>query len=100
MNPQPIHVFATWKVKPDHLNTVLDLLPHVVRGTTSEPGNLFYQVHQHNSDPSTLILFEGYSDEAALDFHRKSEHFQTLVVGKIVPLLESREVILSTPLTL
>jgi quinol monooxygenase YgiN len=48
-------------------------------------------VHQSNSEANTLILYEGYKDESALDEHRNSQHYQTLVVGKIVPLLETEK---------
>ncbi len=98
MNKQPIHVFAKWQVKDGHIDTVLALLTQAVRESRKEEGNLFYQVHQSNTDANTLILFEGYADEAAVTAHRNSEHFQTVVVGQIVPLLENREVILTTPI--
>lgn len=100
MNQNPIHVFATWRVKEGQLDTVLDLLTEVAQKSIAEEGNLFYKVHQSNTEPNTLILFEGYKDEAAVAEHRNSEHFQTLVIGKIVPLLESREVVVATQLPL
>lgn len=98
MDQQPIYVFAKWQVKEGQTDTVLNLLTAVVKKSTEEEGNLFYKVHQSNSETNTLILFEGYKDEAALAVHRNSEHFQTIVVGQIVPLLENREVILTTQL--
>jgi (4S)-4-hydroxy-5-phosphonooxypentane-2,3-dione isomerase len=45
---------------------------------------------------NTLILFEGYTDETAVDEHRNSSHFQNLVIGNIIPNLENREVILAS----
>ncbi|EDM35939.1 hypothetical protein PBAL39_23067 [Pedobacter sp. BAL39] len=100
MNTQPIHVFAKWQVKPAHLETVLGLLPEVVHQSTSEKGNLFYQIHQDNADPNVLILFEGYTDETALQDHRDSHYFQNIVIAQIVPLLEKRELNLTTPMSL
>ena len=100
MNQKPVHVFAKWQVKQGQLETVLQILGEVVRKSEAEKGNLFYQVHQSNTDAHTILLFEGYTDEAALAAHRESTHFQDLVVGQIVPLLEAREVIVATPLTL
>jgi len=98
MTEQPVHVFATWKVKQGNTDTVLELLKTVTEESTKEPGNLFYKVHQGIAEPDTLILFEGYVNEAAIADHRNSAHFQDLVIGKIVPLLDNREVILTTPL--
>jgi autoinducer 2-degrading protein len=99
MSKQAIHVFAKWQVKQGELITVLSLLPEVVKKSKAEEGNLFYEILQDNSDADTLILFEGYKDGAALAEHRNSEHFQTIVIGKIVPLLKDREVNLTTPLS-
>ena len=90
---QPVYTFAKWRVKEGQLVAVLDLLADLTANSTAEEGNLLYQIHQSISDANTLILFEGYRDEAALALHRNSEHFQTLVVGKIIPLLEDREVV-------
>lgn len=100
MNKQAIHVFAKWRVKPGHLDEVLNLLPQVAKASVAEAGNLFYMVHRVNSDSNVLLLFEGYRDEAAAAAHRNSEHFQSIVVARIIPLLEDREVLVMTPLCL
>ena len=97
-NQNPVHVFATWKVKEGQIENVLQLLKTVHNESIKEQGNLFYKIHQSNSDLNTVILFEGYSNEAAIAEHRNSPYFQDLVLGKIVPLLENREIVLATPL--
>lgn len=96
MNQQAITVFARWRVKEGQLDTVLSLVAEAARTSAAEEGNLAYQVHQSTTDPNTLILFEVYKNEAALNTHRQSGHFQRIVVGQIVPLLDDREVTLST----
>lgn len=100
MEQQPIHIFAKWQAKEGQVDTIINLLKDVVSQSTAEEGNLFYRVHQSNTDANTLMLFEGYKDEAALAAHRESDHFQTVVVGQIVPLLAAREVTSTNPLTL
>ena len=100
MSKKPVYTFAKWQVKEGQLDTVLSLLAEVAAKSTAEKGNLLYEIHQSNSDANTLILFEGYKDEFALAEHRNSEHFQTLVIEKIIPLLDAREVILATQLIL
>ena len=97
-NQNPVHVFATWKVKEGQIENVLHLLKAVHNESIKEEGNLFYKVHQSNSDVNIIVLFEGYSNEAAVAEHRNSAHFQDLVLGKIVPLLDSREIVLATVL--
>lgn len=97
-NQNPIHVFATWKVKEGQIENVLQLLKTVHQESIKEEGNLFYKIHQSNSDLNTIILFEGYSNEAAVAEHRNSSYFQDFVLGKIVPLLDNREIVLAIPL--
>ena len=91
-------LFAKWQVKDGHLQAVLDVLPELVKQTTAEKGNVFYKIHQSNTDANTLVLFEGYEDDSALEAHRNSVHFQTLVIGKVVPLLAAREAVVATEL--
>ncbi|MEO6177005.1 MAG: putative quinol monooxygenase [Flavobacterium circumlabens] len=98
-NQNPVHVFATWKVKEGQVENVLSLLKTVHDASIREEGNLFYKIHRSNSDLNTIVLFEGYSSEAAVAEHRNSSHFQEFVLGKIVPLLENREIILTTPIS-
>lgn len=100
MNNQPVYVFAKWQVKEGQLNTVLPLIAEVTRQTVQEKGNLFYKIHQSNTDENTLMLYEGYTDEAAVEEHRNAAYFQEIVIGRIVPHLESREVILASLLQL
>lgn len=95
MNPSTIHVFAKWQVRLGQLDKVLAVLREVAEQSAREPGNVFYQVHQSTADQTILLLHEAYRDEAALTAHRNSEHFQNLVIGKIVPLLVHREVVLT-----
>jgi quinol monooxygenase YgiN len=94
MNELAIYVYAQWNVKEGKLDEVLHVLTQAAKKSSEEKGNLFYKIHQSKSDQNTLILFEGYENETALEFHKNSEHYQNLVVKEIVPLLESREVIL------
>ncbi|GAB4042679.1 putative quinol monooxygenase [Spirosoma litoris] len=92
MDNKAVYIVAKWQVKEGQLEAVKALLPELVKQTIAEKGNLFYKLHQSVADQHTLILFEGYADETAMNEHRNSAHFQELVVQQIVPLLEKREV--------
>ena len=98
MEQKPITVFAKWQVKEGQLDTVLNLFNELVNKTRQEEGNLFYTVHQSNTEPSTFMLYEAYKDEAAVAAHRASEHFQAIALAQIIPVLANREVILATQL--
>ena len=99
MSQQPVYVFAKWQVKEGRLNNVLELIATVAWQSRAEEGNLFYHIHQSKSDTNVLVLSEAYADEAALDIHRNSDHFKNIVIGKIVPELENREVIVTSQLS-
>jgi autoinducer 2-degrading protein len=91
VSKKPIYLFAKWKVREGNLEKVLSLLPKLAAHSRAEEGCIFYHLHQGRSETHTLMLYESYRDEAALDAHRASEHFQRMVVGEILPMLESRE---------
>ena len=44
----------------------------------NEPGVLAYICQRSISDPSEVIFFENYQDQAALDAHGKTEHMAAL----------------------
>jgi (4S)-4-hydroxy-5-phosphonooxypentane-2,3-dione isomerase len=98
MSAEPIYAVAKWQVKKEQLDFVLVVLTELAKKTRKEKGNLFYKVHQSVDDVNTIVLFEGYIDKDAAEAHRNSEHYQTLVAGKIIPHLESREVVFVSPL--
>jgi quinol monooxygenase YgiN len=85
-------IIAIWKVKVSETQRVLELLPELAAQTRKEEGNLFYSVYQSETDPNEFILHECYADQHAADAHRQSDHYQKIVVGEIVPRLESRTV--------
>lgn len=95
-NQNPVHVFAKWKVKDGQIEKVLHLLKTVKEESLKEQGNLFYKIHQVNSDLNTIVLYEGYTSESAVADHRNSAYFQEILVAQIVPLLDQREIILTT----
>lgn len=95
MSAIPVYVFAKWQVKEGNLATVLSLLEQTAQKSREEKGNLLYKVHQSASDTNTILMYEGYVDEAAAEYHRNADHFQKIVINSIVPLLDNREVIMT-----
>lgn len=57
----------------------------------SEPGCLVYHACRSKDNPDFFLLYEHYEDQKALDAHRTTPHFQEIIEGSIVPLLEKRE---------
>jgi (4S)-4-hydroxy-5-phosphonooxypentane-2,3-dione isomerase len=57
----------------------------------AEPGCRQYVVNRSLEDPRKFLLYEQYDDQDAVDAHRETEMFKTLVLGTVVPMLEHRE---------
>lgn len=98
MTTSPVYVFARWKVKAGKMQELLQLLALLHTQTRTEEGNLFYTVCQDNSDASSLLLSEGYISAAAQQAHVNSDHYKKLAAGGIIPLLDERQVFLTTPI--
>jgi quinol monooxygenase YgiN len=52
------------------------LLRHARTSLENEPGCRRFDVHQEKSNPALFYLVEVYADEAALEAHRNSPHYQ------------------------
>ncbi|MBF4516870.1 antibiotic biosynthesis monooxygenase [Flavobacterium sp. ANB] len=86
-------LIVKWKIKETETNEILKFLPALAEKTKNEKGNTYYAIYQSESNPNELILHERYVDEHAVQAHKDSEHYQEIVVGKILPHLENREVL-------
>lgn len=87
-------VIVKWKIREGKINEVLKLLPELAQQTRKEEGNLFYTIYQSEENPNELVLHERYADGQALHAHKFSEHYLKIVRNQILPLLETREVML------
>ncbi|MCQ8833912.1 putative quinol monooxygenase [Streptomyces malaysiensis] len=90
-------VVARYRTKEGEENTVLTLLDTMAAASRQEPGNLAYRVHQGAEDPRTIVLYEEYVREADFTAHCATPHFQEIVLGTVLPLLESRDVLRCVP---
>ncbi|MFF4081196.1 putative quinol monooxygenase [Streptomyces sp. NPDC001777] len=90
-------VVARYRTKEGEENTVLPLLDAMAAVSRQEPGNLAYRVHQGTEDPRAIVLYEEYASEADFTAHCATEHFREIVLGRVVPLLESRDVLRCAP---
>ncbi len=51
----------------------------LVKATREEPGCIYYDLAQDAEDEKVFYFVEKYQDEAAVQAHKTSEHFQTYV---------------------
>lgn len=87
-----ITVVARWQPAEGALGEVLAILAELRPQSLAEPGCLGYEVYRGVDAQHSLLLVERYADEAAIEAHRQSEHYQTLVVQRALPLLAHRQV--------
>ncbi|MEE1796058.1 antibiotic biosynthesis monooxygenase [Streptomyces sp. BE308] len=90
-------VVARYRTRSGEENTVLTLLDSMAAASREEPGNLGYRVHQGIEDPRAIVLYEEYATEADFTAHCATPHFREIVLARVVPLLESRDVLRCAP---
>ena len=65
-------------------------LEALTRGSRSESGCISYICHFLSDDPSTVLIYEQYADEAALEFHRNTPHFKEHAIGGLYQRMRER----------
>ena len=55
-----------------------------------EPGCVYYIAHLAESDPATVVIYEQYVDEAALEHHRNTPHFLRYAQNGLYQLQHTR----------
>jgi quinol monooxygenase YgiN len=89
---------VTWKANPGHEDEVAEIFRKLESASCKEPGCLGYTVHRHVDDPRSFLIYEQYRDEAALQAHRDSVHFQEHAVKALRSIGERQHGDLYRPL--
>ncbi|HVV33464.1 MAG TPA: putative quinol monooxygenase [Vitreimonas sp.] len=82
-----IKIVAILTAKPGKVDELTALLASMVQASRAEPGNLRYDLWRDQADANRFVLDELYKDQAAIDAHKASAHFQSYL-GKINALAE------------
>ncbi len=64
----------------------------------AEAGVIAFEVGRGLEAPAVFALWEVYQDQAALESHKNTEHFQRLVVNGVRPLSKERSAVLLSPI--
>ena len=70
-----------------------DIRAHLIALTTGsrgEPGCASYVAHFLADDPCTVLIYEQYKDDAALDHHRQTQHFKDHAIGGLYQRMRER----------
>lgn len=69
---------------------IAGLLRQLTPASRQEPGCVSYLPHFVEGAPLTVLIYEQYADEAALDHHRNSPHFIQYAAGGLYKLKHTR----------
>ncbi|WP_446745130.1 putative quinol monooxygenase [Silvibacterium acidisoli] len=78
--------------KAEDRDKVRDSLLALAEESRKEPGCVSYVPHTIDGNPDTVLIYEQYRDQAAVDAHRASEHFKKYAVGGFYQRMLDREV--------
>ncbi len=67
---------VTFIAKEDHIDQLKALLEAMVLPSRAEVGCLKYNIYQIENEPERFIVIEAWEDEAALEGHKHSSHYQ------------------------
>ena len=87
-----LQVIARHTMKPGTEDEVLAVLPLLIEASRAEPGNVSFVAYRSMDDPRSYVLLERYVSRDAFAVHRETTHFQELMLGRILPLLEVRTI--------
>jgi len=78
--------------RPDDREEIAVILRELTAASRQEPGCVSYVPHRVESDPDTILIYEQYRDQSALDTHRNSAHFAQYAVGGLYQRMLVRSV--------
>jgi quinol monooxygenase YgiN len=83
-------VAAQYYAKEGKADEIAAILEKMIPISRAEPGCALYTVNRSVDDPRKFLLYEQYYDKAGYEAHMATEPFKENILGKVVPMLESR----------
>jgi quinol monooxygenase YgiN len=83
-------IVAQWYAKAGKEDEVAELVRQAMQSTRAEPGCRVFMVNRSVDDRRKFLLYEQFVDRAAFDAHTSTDAFKEIVLGRIVPLLDTR----------
>ena len=85
---EPIHVNAMFESHPGQEQALASLLLAMVAPSRAEPGCRQYDLFRVQGTPGGFVISECYADQAALEAHRQTGHYQAYR-GQLADLLSA-----------
>jgi quinol monooxygenase YgiN len=83
-------VAAQYYTKEGKADEVAAILREMIPISRAESGCRLYLINQALDDPRKFLLYEQYENRAAYDAHMATAPFKEKILGRVVPMLESR----------
>lgn len=78
--------------RPEDREEIATTLRELTAASRQEPGCISYIPHRAEADPDTIVIYEQYRDQAALDAHRATPHFALYAIGGLYQRMLVRSV--------
>lgn len=78
------------KFSPEDRAEIAEILRALTLASRQEPGCVSYVPHSVYGDPDTIVIYEQYKDQEALEAHQQSEHFKRYAVGGLYQKMRER----------
>jgi quinol monooxygenase YgiN len=66
----------------------VELIGQLAAASRQEPGNVHYLTHRSVENPRTFMFYEQYRDEDAFKEHGQTDHFKSIALEQLFPLME------------
>jgi len=80
------------KFRPEDRARIAEILTDLASASRQEPGCVNYVPHLVEGEPDTVVIYEQYRDQTAVEAHRASAHFKKHAVGGLYQLMLDRQV--------
>ena len=75
---------------PEDHDEIAHTLTALAHASRLEPGCVSYIPHFIEAEPDTVLIYEQYLDEAALEHHRNTPHFKEHAIGTLYQRMRER----------
>ena len=80
------------RFEPGAREEIAEILRKLTEGSRNEPGCVSYTAHFVEGESATVVIYEQFADEAALDHHRNAPHFHQYAIGGLYQKMLERQV--------
>ncbi len=77
---------------PEDRTDIAETLRALTEASRKESGCISYIPLTLEDDADSVLIFEQYTNQAALDAHRESDHFQRYAIGGLYQKMRERNV--------